>query len=214
MTDSLVAPASAICKVEPTSNISIFQDLSNIKMSDIKITFLFFCPLWSPLSPSFQILWREYVSNFHSCSVFIVSVLSAHFMCATLWEQSNCSLEGTCSYLVLFMFLEERTKKCRRTFYVFLLFWMPQVYGKKERERRREQKESKEWDKEQSSVRSRKMRKEERDRRRQGILLGLSKNNVDVAYGKTILDLIAFWVEISLKNLFKIEVSTKVCCAK
>lgn len=49
-----------------------------------------------------------------------------------------------------------------------------------------------EWDKEQSSVRSRKMRKEERDGRRQGILLGLSKNNVDVAYGKTILDLIAF----------------------
>lgn len=36
------------------------------------------------------------------------------------------------------------------------------------------------------------MRKEERDGRRQGILLGLSKNNVDVAYGKTILDLIAF----------------------
>lgn len=70
------------------------------------------------------------------------------------------------------MSLEERTKKYRTMFYVFPLFWMPQVYGEKEKEKGREQKESKEWDKEERSVGSKERRKEERDGRRQGVLLG------------------------------------------
>lgn len=76
------------------------------------------------------------------------------------FEGNPIAVEGTCSYLVLFMFLEERTKKCRRMFYVFLLFWMPQEYGEKESERGRKQKESKEWGKEERSVGSRERRKE------------------------------------------------------
>lgn len=146
---------------------------------------------------------------FHFGSAYLFSILSAHFTCGTLRLQSNCYLQGNWSvgwlYLSSWNGEQRSTEEC---FMVFLLFCMAQVYGERERKRRREEDK---WGREGGKEERRQERgKEGRKEGREGdkvFFCDSLNNRMDIAHEKVILDLDRFMNWNIFQNLVVQKIS-------